>query len=356
MQRRLYLFPFLLLAFALVACSDGSPSALQAIEATAEPTAVVAVATEQPPQTPTPPPPATQAPPPTAAPAPTEAPPPAPTPEPPVQAQPAPPPEPIFPAPQPWAAAPSPIRRSGPPAIGAVAAVVVDEASGAVLFDKDAHVSLPPASLTKIATAILALEHGNLDTTVEVDVDSSLMRGSTIMGLRPGDRFSLRDLVYGLMLPSGNDAALAIGRYIAGSDEAFVGRMNELLARLGLRDSHFANPHGLGSRGHTTSAYDLAMLSRYAMTLPGFRDIVNAASWTARGSRTLSFSNINTFLRAYAGADGIKTGYTRSAGPTLAASAVRNGHRLYAVVLNSQSRDSDARALLSWAYANFNWP
>lgn len=263
---------------------------------------------------------------------------------------------PIFPSPAPWAPAPAPRSDRAAPEIKALAAVLVDEASGAVLYDKDAHVALPPASLTKIATAVLALEKGDFDAWVDTDVDSSVMRGSTVMGLLPGDRFRLRDLLYGLMLPSGNDAALAIGRFISGSDHAFVAEMNALLRRLGLTDSRFANPHGLGSREHVTSAYDLAMMSRYAMTLPGFRDIVTARSWTARGSRTLSFTNINTFLSYYPGADGLKTGYTRSAGSTLAASASRNGHRLYAVILNSPSRNEDARLLLNWAYANFTWP
>ncbi len=233
---------------------------------------------------------------------------------------------------------------------------MIDEASGAVLYDKDAHLALPPASLTKIATAIVALERGDLDAWVDIDVDSRTMRGSTVMGLIPGDRFRLVDLLYGMMLPSGNDAALAIGRHISGSDFAFVAEMNALLGRLGLRDSHFANPHGLGNRDHVVSAYDLAMLSRYAMTLPGFYELVNARSWTARGSRTLSFSNINSLLGFYAGADGIKTGYTRSAGSTLAASAWRDGHRVYVVVLNSPSRYEDARLLLNWAFANFAWP
>ncbi|HXH20802.1 MAG TPA: D-alanyl-D-alanine carboxypeptidase family protein [Dehalococcoidia bacterium] len=243
-----------------------------------------------------------------------------------------------------------------PPEIAGLAAVVIDEASGAVLYDKDAHLRLPPASLTKIATAILALEHGNLDDEVTVDVDSRVMRGSTVMGLEPGDRFSLRDLLYGLMLPSGNDAALAIGRHLAGSDGAFVERMNGLLARLGLRESHFLNPHGLGRGEHLASAYDIAMLSRYAMSLPGFHELVNARSWVARGSRTIPLTNINTFLGYYPGADGVKTGYTRSAGSTLAASAARNGHRLFVVVLNSPARNEDARRLLNWAFTTYAWP
>ncbi|MGE3986248.1 MAG: D-alanyl-D-alanine carboxypeptidase family protein, partial [Dehalococcoidia bacterium] len=132
-----------------------------------------------------------------------------------------------------------------PPEIAAIAAVIVDEASGAVLYDKNAHMSAAPASLTKIATLVLALEDGRLDEVVETDVDSASMRGSTIMGLEPGDRFSLRDLLYGMMLPSGNDAALAVGRFVAGNDEAFVKKMNLLMRRLGLTETTWTNPHGL---------------------------------------------------------------------------------------------------------------
>lgn len=262
------------------------------------------------------------------------------------------------PSPPPWA--PAPVLKSNappPPMISAVAAVVIDEASGDILYDKLAHMPAAPASLTKIATLILALEDGRLDDWVETDIDSREMRGSTVMGLVPGDRFTLRDLLYGMMLPSGNDAALAVGRFISGSDEAFVRDMNNLMRRLGLTDTTFTNPHGLDrGGGHLTTAYDLAVLSRYGMSLPGFKEIVTARSWTARGSRTLPLTNINGFLGQYAGADGIKTGYTRRAGSTLAASAARRGVRLYAIILNSPSREADAQRLLDWAFANYTWP
>jgi D-alanyl-D-alanine carboxypeptidase (penicillin-binding protein 5/6) len=255
-----------------------------------------------------------------------------------------------------WAAPPQLKRNAiAPPDTPGLGAVIVDEASGEVIYDRNAHIALPPASLTKIATLILALEYGGLDEEVVSDVDGASMRGSSIMGLEIGDRFSLRDLLYGLMLPSGNDAALAIGRHIAGSDAAFVERMNDLLLRLGLYNSHFANPHGLGRGEHVATPYELAMLARYGMSLPGFFEIVNARTWTARGSRVLPLRNINSFLWSYAGADGIKTGYTRGAGPTLAASAWRDGRRLYVVILNSSSREDDARRLFNWAFANFEW-
>jgi D-alanyl-D-alanine carboxypeptidase (penicillin-binding protein 5/6) len=257
-----------------------------------------------------------------------------------------------------WASAPLLKPSIAPqPAIAAISAVVIDEASGAVLFDKNAHQQMQPASLTKIDTLILALEYGHLDEDVVSDVDSASMRGSTIMGLEPGDHFALRDLLYGLMLPSGNDAALAIGRHIAGKDANFVTMMNNLVARLGLNDTHFLNPHGLGGGdAHHTSAYDLAMLSRYGMSLPGFKDIVTTGDYFAKGSRTIEVANINAFLYNYPGAEGIKTGYTRGAGHTMVAAATRNGHRLYAVILNSDSKDVDASRILNWAFASFDWP
>ena len=268
------------------------------------------------------------------------------------------PPEVLAPLPRAWAAAPQLKTTARPaPEISAAHALILDEASLNVLFDKEAHQGVAPASLTKIATLILGLEHGRLDDMVDIDIDFNTMRGSTVMGLLPGDRFSLRDLLYGLMLPSGNDAALAIGKHISGSDQAFVRQMNLLLHRFGLTESQFANPHGLsGPPNHYASAYDLAVLARYGMSLPHFKDIVSAPIWKANGSRELEYANINSFLFSYPGADGIKTGYTRRAGPTLVASAVRDGNRLYVVVLNAPMRDLDAIRLLNWAFASYEWP
>ena len=252
-----------------------------------------------------------------------------------------------------------PVRTTdeGPPEVSAEAAIVVDEASGAVLFDKNAHESLPPASLTKVITAIVALEGADPNAWLTTDIDSRKMNGSSLMGLLPGDCYQLRDLLYGLMLPSGNDAALAISRYVAGSDEEFLAQMHALLNRLGLHESHFIDPHGLGGDGHTASAYDLAMLSRYAMTtIPEFRTIVATPVWRSGGTRQLVLYNVNNFLTQFEGADGLKTGYTNEAGRTLIASATRDGRRLFAVLLNAPERDDDAAALLEWAFENHEWP
>ena len=255
-----------------------------------------------------------------------------------------------------WAPAPVLWRNSTLPPVNAAAVIVMDEASGSVMYQQNAEAPLPPASLTKIATAVVALKEGGLDQWVTVDVDYREMPRSSVMGLLPGDMFTLRDLLYGMILPSGNDAALAVGRAVAGSDEAFVSRMNALVAGLGLVETNFKNPHGLGAPGHETSAYDLAILTRYAFTIDGFAQLVSTRSWSARGSRTISMYNSNALVGQYAGADGVKIGYTRSAGNTIVGSATRNGHRVIVVLLNAPEHQADCRELLDWAFANFVWP
>ena len=254
-----------------------------------------------------------------------------------------------------WGLAPVAVKALPPPTTEATSAIVLDGSSGAVLYQKNGEVPVAPASLTKIATAILAVEAGDLDRWVTVDVDSRQMDGSSVMGLLPGDCFRMRDLLYGLMLPSGNDAALAIGRQVAGSDATFVGRMNDLVARLRLTDTHFANPHGLDAPDHVASAHDLALLARYAMTIPDFTSVVGASRWVAQGSRTIALTNTNAFLPTYPGADGVKTGFTDAAGRTLVASVTRNGRRVFVVVLNAPNRDVDAKALFDWSFTNFIW-
>lgn len=258
--------------------------------------------------------------------------------------------------PAPSGAAPSVVgsARSSDP--DATAWALLDGTSGAVLAEHDGATPLPPASVTKIATAIVAIEGSDLSQWVRTNVDSRAMPDSSVLGLLPGDCFTMRDLLYGMLLPSGNDAALAIARYVAGSDEAFVAQMNALLDRLGLHDSHFTDPHGLGSATHLASARDLAALARYAMTLQEFRQVVHTPSYTTSGSRALSMVNGNRLLGSYDGADGVKTGFTETAGPTLVASATRNGHQLFAALLNAPSRFTDAAKLFDWAFSAFRWP
>lgn len=243
------------------------------------------------------------------------------------------------------------------PVIPARAYVLVDEASGAILAESNSAQRLPPASVTKIATAILLLELGHLNDTVTIDADfSSLDPDSTTMGLRAGDRYSLRDLLYGLMLRSGNDAAVAIARAVSGDETRFVNTMNALVARLELPDTHFTDPHGLGGAQHYTSARDLASLARYGFTLPGFAEVVRTTNWDTSGTQRIELWNSNVFLYNYNGADGVKIGYTEAADRTLVASATRDGHRLIAVVLGDSYASTHAKSLLDWGWGSACWP
>jgi D-alanyl-D-alanine carboxypeptidase (penicillin-binding protein 5/6) len=251
---------------------------------------------------------------------------------------------------------PAQMRPAAPPAIGATAAVVIDGDSGAVLWGRNEHLALQPASVTKILTAMIAIERGNLDEIIPVTVEQRLLNRGSKMGLVEGDWFTLRDLLYGLMLPSGNDAAAVIAYHFAGSEQAFAGLMNDRLCELGLVDSLFINPSGLG-RGeyNLASAYDLAMLSRVAMENPTFREIAGTRFWTAKGSRTLSMRNLNELVGTYAGADGVKIGWTPGAGNTIVGSATRNGHRVIVALLNTPNRAGESAALLEWVFRNFAW-
>jgi len=262
--------------------------------------------------------------------------------------------------PTPASAVPAP-RKIGlkpAPLVSAAAIAIIDGDSGALLYDKNATTPRPPASLTKIATAILAVEGTELSSGVTVDVDGPRMAardGSSVMGLRPGDCYSMADLLYGLMLPSGNDAAIAIAKYEAGSEAAFVKQMNTLVRRMGLTGTMFTDPHGLGSPQHRSTAYDLAMMARYGMTLPQFREVVGAPLRTTSGSRSIPLYNTNALLRRYPGVDGVKTGFTEEAGRTIVVSAVRNGHRVFVALLNDQNRDDSAVSLLDWVFQNHQW-
>ncbi len=241
------------------------------------------------------------------------------------------------------------------PSVSARSFAVIDGASGELLYGNNEHLRLPPASTTKIVTALVTLRHqADLDQVVGIDVDSRRMAGSSVMGLQPGMMLSVRDLLYGLMLPSGNDAAIALAQHVGGSVPTFVAMMNEEVARLGLADTHFTNPHGLDSFGHYSSAFDLAMLARAAMSDARFAQIVSAQRYRV-ASTGWDLYNGNTLLATYPGTDGVKIGWTDDAAETSVVSAVRDGHRVFVAVLGSKDRAADARALLDWAFTNYSW-
>ena len=244
-----------------------------------------------------------------------------------------------------------------PPQVTAAQLAVVDDASGLLLYGSAAHAREAPASTTKIATAIVTLEHADsLDTPVRISIDGSAMAaadGSSIMGLSPGERLSLHTLLGGLLLPSGNDAAEQLAISVAESRSQFVGWMNAVATdELGLQDTHFVNPSGLDADDHYSSAYDLAQLARRAMREDIFRELVAAPEIRAEG---YLLTGHNPLIGAYRGADGVKTGSTDAAGRVLVGSATRNGHRLYAVVMHSDDIQADTTALLDWAWQEFSW-
>lgn len=238
------------------------------------------------------------------------------------------------------------------PVINAAAGIVMDMESGRVLFEKNAYKRMPMASTTKIMTAILAIEQGNLEDEVTVSKRASSIGGSVI-NLRAGEKIQLNDLLYGLMLRSGNDAAIAIAEHVGGSVENFLDMMNYKAKLLGARNTNFMSPHGLDKEDHYSTAYDLAVITRYALQNPVFSEIVGTKNITA-GSRSLH--NTNEMLDLYPGADGVKTGYTGKAGRCLVTSATRNGQRYISVVLNSPTRAlraQSSRKILDYAFNNY---
>lgn len=237
------------------------------------------------------------------------------------------------------------------PASGAVSAqgaVVMDADTGEVLFEQNADARLPMASTTKIMTALVALGEGNLDRTYTVKAEYAQVEGSS-MYLREGETLTLRDTLYGLMLESGNDAAVAIAGECGGYGN-FVQKMNDKAAELGLTDTHFDNPNGLPSDTHYTTARELAEITAAALRDPVFRQIVSTGTYTV-GERTLS--NHNRLLSMYDGAIGVKTGYTRAAGRCLVSAAERNGRTLIAVTLNDPDDWNDHMAMLDAGFAQY---
>jgi D-alanyl-D-alanine carboxypeptidase len=240
------------------------------------------------------------------------------------------------------------------PAPGARSAIVIDASTGAVLYERNSHTPLHPASLTKMTTALTAIERAPLDRIVRVTHPIEVT--PVLIGLEPGDELPLEQALYGLLLNSGNDAALAIAESVGdGSIDRFVGWMNELATKLGLKDTHFVNPHGLDADGHLSSAYDLAIIGRALMQQPVLAKIVASAHHDYEGKVHWGFTTRNPLLGVYDGVDGIKTGFDDLAGLCLVATAERDGHRAIAVVMNSNQYGADAASLLDYAFADKRW-
>lgn len=239
-------------------------------------------------------------------------------------------------------------------ALNARAAVLIDGASGRVLYGQNEEELLPMASTTKVMTALLALEHCALDEVVTASRNASGVPGTSIY-LREGEQLTMEEMLLGLMLRSGNDAAVAIAEHVAGSVEEFARMMNARAAELGAQAS-FVTPNGLDQGGHAISALGLARVTRQAMTMPDFRRIVAMREavipWPGN-SYSRALTNKNRLLREYEGATGVKTGYTSRAGRCLVFSAEREGMELIGVVLNCGTWFDSAERLLDWGFEEY---
>jgi D-alanyl-D-alanine carboxypeptidase len=262
------------------------------------------------------------------------------------------------PQPQPTPAANGP-RREGadpPPRVSSSNIAVLDEDSASLLYAQDAFARRAPASVTKIVTTLVALERGpDLKTVFTTTVSASALvpcDGSSVMGLEPDDHVKLETLLFGMMLPSGNDAAEQVAISLAGSRERYVGWMNEKVTSLGLTDTHFVTPSGMDADDHYSSAYDMALLGRYAMQKPEFRRLAATAFVV---SDDYYMHNLNPLLGSYPGTDGVKIGYTEIAGRTIVASATRDGHRVYVSLMGSRNLASDCVALFDWVWRTYRW-
>ena len=239
-----------------------------------------------------------------------------------------------------------------PSSINAIAGLVMDAKSGRVLYEKNGYTRRPMASTTKIMTATLAIEKGNLDDIVVVSKKAADTWGSDI-SLKTGEKLTLRELLYGLMLNSGNDAAVAIAEHIGGSVEEFSKMMNKKAKELGCSNTSFSSPHGLDMPDHYTTAYELALITRYALKNPTFSKIVSTKNMNISGR---GLNNTNEMLGVYPGVNGVKTGYTGLAGRCLVTSATRNNLQVISVVLGSPTRNARAQSskvLLDYTFNNF---
>ena len=234
-------------------------------------------------------------------------------------------------------------------AVSARRAYVLDAVSGRVLYEKASEEQSLIASTTKIMTALVVCEQCNVLDRMRIPREAVGIEGSS-MYLKEGEVLTLQELLYGLMLSSGNDAAVALAIYCGGTLEGFVERMNDKARVLGLKDTHFENPHGLDSPGHYSTARDLAVLAEYAMENPIFAKTVSARQVKV-GQRYLT--NHNKLLWRVEGADGVKTGYTRAAGRILVSSAKRQGRRILAVTIDDPNDWQDHAVLLEAGFSRF---
>lgn len=238
-----------------------------------------------------------------------------------------------------------------PPAtVTAPGVLVYDADADRVLIARNENAPRAPASLAKLMTALLILEKGGLEQRVFIERDDLV--GEATMGLTAGEVLTVQELLYGLLIPSGNDAAFALARHHSGQVHIFVQRMNLRAQELGLTQTFFVNPNGFDAPGQVSSPQDLLTLTRILWEYPLFQEIVGTASIVVAGH---PLATTNQLLGSYPGANGVKTGTTTAAGQSLIAGINRQGHQLFVVVLGSQERYADVRALIAAAEGSFAW-
>lgn len=244
------------------------------------------------------------------------------------------------------------VVEDGPGRITADAAILMDVATGDVLYGKQENKRRPPASTTKIMTAILGFELGKPDEVVTVSQKAADVGESTIH-LDPGEKITLYELLTGALVRSGNDACVAIAEDIAGTEEEFVKLMNRKALALGAENTHFENTNGLPLKNHYSTAYDLALMARHGLQIPQFASIIRQRETKIQFLNPdvlMDLRNTNKLLWNYPYADGVKTGTTTAAGKCLVASATKDGRQLLAVFLNAPDRFGDAKKLLEWGF------
>lgn len=246
-----------------------------------------------------------------------------------------------------------PIIGQASPSVSANNAVLIEQSTGRILFEKRAHERQSIASITKIMTAIIAIESGKMKELATASEKAVFTEGSSIY-LKQGEKMSVEDLVYGLMLRSGNDAAVAIAEHVGGSEEGFVYLMNEKAKWLGMTNTHFDNPHGLDSETHYSSAYDMALLMSYAMKNEEFKKITGTKSYKS-DKREYSWRNKNKLLTVYYEyCTGGKTGFTKKTGRTLVSTASKEGMDLIAVTLDAPDDWRDHMKMYDYGFETFD--
>ncbi len=246
-----------------------------------------------------------------------------------------------------------PIKRASALATSAQSAVLIELTTGNALYEQSADTRLPMASTTKIMTAYVALKHGDIGDLVKIPLEAQGVEGSSLY-INEGEIYSLDELLYGLLMHSGNDAATAIALHISGSVEDFADLMNEEAALMGLKDTQFKNPSGLDAQGHYTTARELAVIMAHALEYKDFIRYISAKSYTIEESESHPVKLLytkNRILQSYEGAIGGKTGYTISSGRSLVTAAERKGVTLIAVTINDRDDWDDHAAMFDYGFS-----